>query len=138
MVGKILIADDDSSIRSAAKIFFEGRGYQIITADNGKDAVSLVQKERPDFALVDIVMPEKNGFEVCGEIKDNEDTKDTVVIIFSGNVPEIERGFDYGADDCVIKPLDWESLSVRIENLAKDKRKTSDNELLNKEKGSEN
>lgn len=118
---KILIADDEKTILEAGRVFFEGRGYQVLMAENGAKAVMLVKEEKPDFALLDIVMPEKDGFEACREIKEDTETMDTVVIIFSGSVPEVEKGFDYGADDCILKPLDWGKLVERMEELAENK-----------------
>ncbi len=116
---KVLIADDERSILLAGKMFFERNGYNTIIVDDGEKAVAAVKKEKPEFALIDAIMPVKNGFEACKEIKENSETKDTVVIVFSGNVPEIEIGFDYGADDCIIKPLDWDKLIERMEKLVK-------------------
>ncbi|MFH1415162.1 MAG: response regulator [Elusimicrobiota bacterium] len=118
---KVLIADDDKTVLQAGKLWLEGKGYRAIIVDDGMKAIEEVRKENPEFALLDVVMPGKDGFEVCREIKQNSDTSSTIVIIISGNVPEIEKGFDYGADDCIIKPLDWDKLSERMEVIAKEK-----------------
>jgi len=114
---KVLIADDDRTILLAGKTFLEGKGFQVITADNGQDALTQVKEELPDIILLDVVMPGKDGFEVCQEIKENDRMKNTKVVIFSGNVKEVEKGFDYGADDCIAKPLDWNRLAERIDVL---------------------
>lgn len=118
---KVLIADDEKTVQMAGKMFFEQNGYETITVDNGEAALDEISKAKPDFVFLDVVMPGKDGFEVCREIKSNEDNKNMVVIIFSGNVPEIEKGFDYGADDCILKPLNWDDLVVKMEALAKEK-----------------
>lgn len=118
---KVLIADDERTVLEAGKVFFEGKGYKVITVNDGEKAVAAVKEESPDFILLDVIMPGKDGFEACREIKDDLESKTTVVIIFSGTVPEVEKGFDYGADDCILKPLDWEKLMERMEYLAKDK-----------------
>lgn len=114
---KILIADDDKTILTTAKIFLEGKGNVVITADNGIDAVLMTKTEKPDVAILDVRMPGKDGFEVCKEIKENKETKNTIVVIFSGIIKEIEKGFDYGADDCLTKPVDWNKFVKRIEEL---------------------
>lgn len=122
-VEKILIADDEVSILQAGKLFFEGKGYQVFTAKNGLEAIDIVKNEKPDCVLLDVVMPEKDGFEVCKELKENDETSKIIVIIFSGNIPEIEKGFDYGANDCIVKPLDWVNLVERIEEIDKENEK---------------
>jgi len=115
MSKKILVADDDKPIRQASELFLGSRGYDVITVDNGRDAVTAAVREHPDIAILDVMMPEKSGFEVCQELKENPDTKDMYILIFSGTVDEVEKGFDYGADDCVAKPVDWNKLVERIE-----------------------
>ena len=117
----VLIADDEKTVRLAGRIFFEGKGFKAFVAENGTEALDVVREHKPDFALLDVIMPEKDGFEVCQEIKDDKELNKTIVIIFSGNISEIERGFDYGADDCVTKPLDWNNLVGRMEELLREK-----------------
>ncbi|MBN2407728.1 MAG: response regulator [Elusimicrobia bacterium] len=123
MSKKILIIDDDRMFLNTAEIFMKGKGFEVITAENGDNANEIIEKEKPDTVILDVQMPGKSGFDVCREIKKNDATKDTTVIIFSGKIEAIEKGFDYGADDCFTKPLDWNTFVDRIEELnsAKDK-----------------
>ena len=115
---KIVVADDDKAVLMAARLYLEGKGYEVVTVEDGEKAIAAVESEKPGVVVLDVKMPEKNGFEVCKEIKENEKTKDTIVIIFSGMIEEIEKGFDYGADDCLTKPLNWNILIERIERLS--------------------
>ena len=121
---KVLIADDEKTILLAGKMLLEGEGFKVLTAENGQAAIDIAKKERPDFMLLDIMMPEKDGFEVCKEITGQNET-DTVIIVFSGDFQEIEKGFDYGADDCMMKPLNWGKLVERMEELASEKWENS-------------
>ncbi|MGM0441916.1 MAG: response regulator [Elusimicrobiota bacterium] len=115
MKKKILVADDDKTLRISAKTFLTGKGYDVTVAEDGVEAMEKVKEVTPEVVITDVMMPRKNGFEVCEDIKSEEKTEDTIVFIVSGNVPEIEKGFDYGADDCIVKPLDWDELSEKIE-----------------------
>lgn len=119
---KILIVDDEKSIRIAARTYFKGRNYEVLEASSGKKALKIIEKEKPDIVLLDVVIPKIDGFEICRKIKSDKKTKNTVVIIFSGKISEIEKGFDYGADDCLLKPLDWNNLAERVEMLKGQKR----------------
>ncbi len=114
---RVLVVDDDRVFRSVAEEFLKGMGYSVKTAKDGEEAVELAFAEPPDIMILDIVMPGMNGLQVCKKIKKEEKTKDTAVIIVSGDINEIEKGFDYGADDCISKPLDWDELAQRIKEI---------------------
>ncbi len=114
---KVMVVDNDPVFLEAADGFLTGKGYEVLKAENGKDALGLAVKELPDIIILDVVMPGMSGFEVCREIKKKKKTKDIPVIIVSGKINEIERGFDFGADDCVLKPLDWGKLSEKMEAI---------------------
>ena len=115
---KVLIADDSDSVLLTAENLLSINGYEVFAAENGAVAAAFIKNEMPDFAILDIAMPEKTGLELCREIKGSEHTKNIIVIIISGNIKEIEEGFEYGADDCFIKPIDWDIVLARLENLS--------------------
>ncbi len=121
MKKKVLVADDDKTLRLSAQIFLAGKGYDVTVAEDGVEALEKLEECVPDVVITDVMMPRKNGFEVCEAIKSNPKTEDTVVFIVSGNVTEIEKGFDYGADDCIVKPLDWDELTKKIEEHISEK-----------------
>ncbi len=114
---KVLVVDDDKSMLMIAQTFLKGKGFEVLTAENGEKGIELALTEKPDVILLDVVMPGKNGFEVCRELKDNKETENIKIIIISGNIPDIEMGFDYGADDCIAKPPEWNSLAERISEI---------------------
>jgi len=118
---KVVIADDAKSVLFTAESLLVSRGYEVIAVDDGAKAMIAIKKELPEFAILDIEMPEKTGFVVCKEIKESDETKKIIVIIVSGNVDEIEKSFEYGADDCFIKPIYWDEVIERMENLSKER-----------------
>ena len=118
---KILIADDDRTITMTANMFFSGRGYSVVTANNGEDALRVFNEEKPGYILLDVVMPRKSGFEVCQNIREKDKENKIVIVIFSGKIEGVEKGFDFGADDCLTKPINWDDCVERMEELGKEK-----------------
>jgi DNA-binding response OmpR family regulator len=104
---KILLVEDDVNIREMYKMKLELSGYNIITAEDGKMAVDLIKKENPDLALLDILLPKKDGFEVLKEIKDskNKKIKSIPVIMLSNlsNKEDISEAKRLGAVDYFVK-----------------------------------
>lgn len=102
---KILLAEDDQFISRAYKDGLERVGFEIIIALEGFTAIEKVKTEKPDIVLLDLMMPEKNGFEVLEEIRAGESSKDTPVIILSnlGQASDVEKGKELGATDYLIK-----------------------------------
>lgn len=83
MSKKILVADDELDIQTLVKITLEKSGYQVLTASNGVEALQKAESELPDLILLDVVMPEKGGWEVCKILKSQEKTKQIPIIIFT-------------------------------------------------------
>ncbi|MEA1963127.1 MAG: response regulator [Patescibacteria group bacterium] len=102
---KILLAEDDKFISKAYQDGLGRAGFEVIAAYDGNEALKEARKEKPDIILLDLVMPEKNGFEVLEEIKADNDLKDIQIIILSnlGQSSDIQRGRDLGANDYLIK-----------------------------------
>lgn len=116
---KILIAEDDHHIRQGMTILLEQEGYEIIEAQNGKLALELYIQQQPDFIILDIMMPELDGYAVCREIrKINEDIP---ILFLSAKDEEIDRvvGLELGADDFMSKPCGIHELRARIKAIAK-------------------
>jgi two-component system alkaline phosphatase synthesis response regulator PhoP len=113
----ILLVDDAETILLMEKMIL-GKKYQIITAKNGKDAVTKAAKERPDLVLLDIVMPIKDGFEACKELRSREDTKHIPIIMVTtrGEAQSIENGFKSGCSDYVVKPINCVELLTKVRN----------------------
>ena len=113
MEEKILVVDDESAISDIIKFNFEKEGYIMETADNGRDAISLAEKNNYDLILLDIMMPKLNGFEALREIRKNSDVP---VIMLTAREDEVDKvlGLELGADDYVVKPFSMRELLARV------------------------
>ncbi len=113
---KILIVDDDDSIRSLLQQELGDAGYSIEEARNGKEAIAAVRKQRPDLIILDIMMPEMNGFDVAAVLKNDPQTMDIPIIVLS-IVQDKTRGFRIGVDRYLTKPIDTGLLFSEIGSL---------------------
>jgi putative two-component system response regulator len=119
---KILVADDDESLRDVVKEYLEDKGFKVITAVNGTEAVALEEKLRPDLVLLDVVMPDMDGFEACKIIRERRSGIHYVPIIFlSGGLAEgiVTTGLQAGGDDYIRKPFELPELLGRINSFMK-------------------
>lgn len=116
---KILIAEDDVNIRNGLAEILSREGYQTVVAENGAVALEKYQQEKPDFIILDIMMPELDGYSVCREIRK---INDFIPIIFlSAKDEEIDRvvGLELGADDYISKPFGIHEIRARIKTIAR-------------------
>ena len=116
---KILVVDDSPTELQLMVEPLIDRGYQVITATNGIDALEQVAKELPSLILLDVLMPGKNGFQVCRQLKSDPATKDIKIIIVSSKCQESDRfwGLRQGADEYLGKPVNDETLLQHISAL---------------------
>ena len=107
MAKKILVADDEPYILMALTDAVEMEGYDCVTAVNGKEAVEKAREEMPDLILLDIMMPYKDGYEACEELKADDQTKNIPIIMLTAKSQQvdIQRGKEVGADDYITKPF---------------------------------
>ena len=113
----ILIIDDDNITRlTLTKVLEKDGGYQIINARNGVEGLEQFKKHRPDMVLMDVMMPEMDGYETCQEIRKISDADATPIIMLTGlnDVDSIGNSFDVGATDFITKPINWPILSQRV------------------------
>ena len=113
MATKILVVDDDSNICELLKIFLENEDYQVKTAADGLEGVNLFKTYDPDLVLLDIMLPKKDGWQVCREIREIS-AKPIIMITAKGETFDKVLGLELGADDFVVKPFDMKELSARI------------------------
>src|SRR5262249_39771080 len=116
MNARILVVDDTpANIQSVSAILKE-HGYQISVATNGKQALAVLERVRPDLILLDVLMPEMDGFETCRQLKSTEAWKDIPVIFLTGqtDLEHIVNGFELGAMDYVAKPFHAHELLARV------------------------
>jgi len=116
---KILIADDEPSIVAALEFLLQRNDYEVRIARTGDDALQLIETFHPDLVLLDVMMPQKSGYEVCARVRERADWRDIKIIMLSarGRDAEVSRGLSAGADMYVIKPFSTRELMGRIEGL---------------------
>jgi len=113
MATKILVVEDEKPISDILVFNLEKEGYSVVCAYDGNEAIELAEKEDPDLILLDVMLPEKDGNEVCREIRQ---TKNMPIIMLTAKDSEIDKvlGLEFGADDYVTKPFSNRELIARI------------------------
>jgi two-component system alkaline phosphatase synthesis response regulator PhoP len=117
--GKILIADDEPDILEIVSYNLSAEGYEVICATNGNEAIELAKKELPSMIILDVMMPAKNGMEVCKLLRLQPQFKETVIIFLSAlNDEGTEiKGLETGADDYITKPISPKVLISKVNAL---------------------
>ncbi|HEX3644106.1 MAG TPA: HD domain-containing phosphohydrolase [Vicinamibacterales bacterium] len=126
--GTVLVVDDyEPNLRGLGQLL-QRADYDVLTATNGRDALDIVKRERPDLVLLDVLMPGISGLDVCAELKRSVETRFTPVVLISGAQERQTRlaGLEAGADDFLNKPIDPEELQTRVRSLMRLKRLTDD------------
>ena len=113
MSTKILVVDDEASICDLLRVYFENEGYEVKTANDGVQAISFFKLYEPDLVLLDIMLPKKDGWQVCREIREMS-SKPIIMITAKGDVFDKCLGLELGADDFVVKPFDMKELAARV------------------------
>jgi len=116
---KILIVDDDEDIVNLIKVSLNLANFETREVFGGQEALDLLAKERPDLILLDIMMPNIDGYEVCRRIKKDKKLKSIPVILLTakGQKSDAEKGLEIGADDYIIKPFDPFELGERVRSV---------------------
>lgn len=113
---RILVAEDDSDIRGLIAFSLRYVGYEVVEATNGRDAVRQAQQQLPDLVLLDVRMPNLNGYEACELLKADDSTRDIPIIFLSarGQESEIKYGLELGAEEYILKPFAPDELYRRV------------------------
>ncbi len=119
----ILIVDDEDNIRQFLAHEFTKKGYNVIEASNGKEALNLTRERRPDLITLDVQMPDISGFDVTAVLKNDDDTKDIPILILSV-IEDKFKAYKLGANDCLTKPFDNEELVAKVNQLLIGTKKT--------------
>ena len=117
----ILVVDDNEQNLELLQAYLEELDCQTITAMDGLQALDAIEKNKPDLVLLDIMMPQMSGFEVCRRIKEDPSTQDIPIIMVTAlnEFGDIERGIDSGTDDFVSKPVNRLELLARVKTMLK-------------------
>ena len=110
---KILLIDDDANIYDLVKIYLENEGYEVKVASDGAEGLSYFKMYEPDLVLLDIMLPKKDGWQVCREIRE-QSSKPIIMITAKSEVFDKVLGLELGADDFIVKPFNVKELSARI------------------------
>ena len=118
MIKPVLLIEDDKKIARVVKVYLEGAGYRVLHVEKGRDAIELAAKETPLVVILDLMLPDISGEEVCHELKEMGDYP---VIMLTSKSSEDERvaGFALGADDYVVKPFSPRELVYRVKAVLK-------------------
>ncbi|MCD4813996.1 response regulator [bacterium] len=116
---KIMVVDDEPDIVKLVKISLEMANYAVVEAFSGVEALEKIKEVIPDLFLLDIMMPDMNGYEVCEKLKADDRTKDVPVVMLTakGQKGDAEQGLKVGADDYIIKPFDPYELGEQISEI---------------------
>ncbi|MBK8027559.1 MAG: response regulator [Chloroflexi bacterium] len=116
--GRILVVEDDFDISNMLKIYFSGQGYEVQVAARGGEALTTTRKQLPNLIVLDIMLPDMNGYDVCRELRTTTRTSHIPIIFLTQRDERSDRiqGLELGADDYITKPFDIEELKLRVQN----------------------
>jgi DNA-binding response OmpR family regulator len=115
----VLVADDDEDILELVSFRLERAGYEVLLARDGTSALAMAQERKPDLAVLDVMMPGLNGYEVTQRLRAEPATAQIPVILLTARVQEtdVDRGFEAGADDYLRKPFSPQELRARVQAI---------------------
>jgi DNA-binding response OmpR family regulator len=115
----VLVADDDEDILELIVFRLERSGYTVLQARDGAEALELARRSRPDLAVLDVMMPKLDGFDLTRRLREDESTSKMPIILLTARTQEadVERGFDAGADDYLRKPFSPQELRSRVQAI---------------------
>lgn len=119
MAKYVLIVDDAPNIVLSLEFLMKKEGYDVHSVSNGEEAMAVIAEKIPDLILLDVMMPRKDGYEVCQELRASPDWRDIKIIMLTAKGRDVERekGLALGADDYVTKPFATQELVEKVNNL---------------------
>ena len=122
MPKKVLIADDEPNIVTSLEYLMTRGGYEVAVARNGEEALALVETFGPDLVLLDVMMPQRSGYEVCQKMRERAEWRHMKIVMLSakGREAEVSKGLSLGADAYVTKPFSNRDLIARVADLLGD------------------
>ncbi|MCU7812770.1 MAG: response regulator [Candidatus Thiodiazotropha sp. (ex Notomyrtea botanica)] len=123
MPKKILIVDDEPNIVLSVEFLMKRSGYDVVTAMDGQQALDLLAEVKPDLMILDVMMPRKNGFEVCTEVRADQQFLKLPILMLSakGREAEVKKGLSMGADAYITKPFSTHELVEKVSELLQHK-----------------
>lgn len=125
--GRILVVEDETDIANLLQIFFTNRGYEVETASKGREALIRTRSRQPDIIVLDIMLPDLDGYEICRQLRTTTRTSHVPIVFLSqrDERSDVIAGLEMGADDYVTKPFDMEELGLRVRNAINAHRRTN-------------
>lgn len=122
VVKSILVVEDEPNIVLSLQFLMKKAGFEVRVANDGEEALSLVQDRAPDLILLDVMIPKRDGFDVCQTIRANPDWKDVYIILLTAKGREVDRekGIALGANDYVTKPFSTRDLTEKVKQILSD------------------
>ena len=119
MSKKVMIVDDEPNIVLSVEFLMKRAGHEVVTAGDGEEALRVLAETKPDLMILDVMMPNKNGFEVCTDVRANPETADLPILMLSakGREAEREKGLALGANAYITKPFSTHELVARVDEL---------------------
>ncbi|WP_235295652.1 response regulator transcription factor [Portibacter marinus] len=124
MSKRILLVEDELSIQKVMQMNLELEGYEVVVADKGKQALELAKSQYFDLIILDVMLPEINGFEICEQVRLNNKEIGIIIVSAKDTAEDRVQGLKMGADDYLVKPFNLEELLLRVEKLINRKDKT--------------
>ncbi len=125
----VLIVEDDKNLRKLMDIKLSAEGYSTLLAEDGKVALELLYANHVDIALVDAMMPIMNGYEFIKEARESESLVPFIMITARGDISDKEKGFTVGADDYMVKPIDFSEMTLRIKAVLRRAKIVNDRKI---------
>ena len=137
MMKSVLIIDDEADIRDILTYNLKKDGFDVLTAENGQSGIEKAKAAQPDIIILDVMMPEMDGIEVCQILRSDESTKNILICFLTARSEDYSQiaGLDAGADDYVSKPVKPRVLVSRIKAILRRNQQTNDTKSDNKEHG---
>jgi DNA-binding response OmpR family regulator len=122
---RVLVIDDEPDLLELIEVNMKAAGFEVLSASNGKEGLEMARKTKPELIVLDVMLPELGGLEVCKSLRRDPATADIPVLMLTARATEIDRvlGLELGADDYVTKPFSTRELVLRVKNLLR--RKTA-------------
>ena len=119
MKKKILVADDEPNIVISLEYLFKREGYTVVVASDGEEALAAIRSEQPDLVLLDLMMPRKNGFEVCQAVRADDSLRSTKILLLTAKCrdTDVAKGLALGADAYMTKPFATRELIEKVAQL---------------------
>jgi two-component system phosphate regulon response regulator PhoB len=117
----VLLVEDEPDLNQTVAFNLDSEGYSVESAFNGKDALKLIEEKTPDLILLDLMLPDMSGLEICRILRSSKKTKNTPIMMVTAKGEEIDRivGFELGADDYIVKPFSIREFMLRVAAMLK-------------------